>query len=131
MTGLFAELPLLFADAAAKGPQPQGSLLNTMLSVVAVGLLFYLLMIRPSQQQEKKRRERLNALKKNDRVLTTAGIYGTVVSVDAEADKVVLRVDDAVKLTFSRASVAQVVDAGASADGKEKDKEKEKASKPA
>ncbi len=55
----------------------------------------------------------LDTLKKNDKVLTTAGIYATVVSVDAGHDKVVLRVDDerGVKLAFTRASIARVFDA--------------------
>ena len=125
MPGLLAELTFLFAEAAKKAPA--GSPLTGMLlPMVSVGLLFYLLILRPNQIQERKRREELNALKKNDRVLTTAGIYGTVVSVDPEADKVVLRVDDSVKLTFSRASVAKIVDISA-----DKDKEKETASQSA
>ena len=52
------------------------------------------MIIRPQQQQEQKRKAMIDALKKNDKVLTTAGIYGTVVSVDANQDRVVLRVDD-------------------------------------
>ena len=47
-------------------------------------------MIRPQQQQDQKRQEMIDALKKNDKVITTAGIYGTVVSVDADHDRVVL-----------------------------------------
>ena len=44
----------------------------------------------------------IEALKKNDKVLTAGGIYGTVVSVDPARDRVVLRVDDdkGVKLTI-------------------------------
>ena len=36
----------------------------------------------PQQQQEKKRRAMIDALKKNDKVVTAGGIFGTVVSVD-------------------------------------------------
>ena len=54
----------------------------------------------------------LETLKKNDKVLTTGGIYATVVSIDATHDKVILRVDDerGVKLAFTRASIARVID---------------------
>ena len=74
--------------------------------------LFYFLFILPQQQQEKKRRAMIDSLKKNDKVLTTGGIYGTVISVDAKTDKVVLRVDDerGVKLAFTRASVGRVIE---------------------
>ena len=66
----------------------------------------------PQQQQEKKRRAMIDGLKKNDKVLTTGGIYGTVMSVDAKNDKVVLRVDDerGVKFAFTRASVGRVIE---------------------
>ena len=47
-----------------------------------------------------------SALSKGDRVLTQAGIYGTVVGV--EEDKVVLRVDDNVKLEFQRSTIVGV-----------------------
>ena len=73
---------------------------------------FYFLFIMPQQQQEKKRRAMIEGLKKNDKVLTTGGIYGTVMSVDAKNDKVVLRVDDerGVKLAFTTASVGRVIE---------------------
>ena len=66
----------------------------------------------PQQQQEKKRRAMIDGLKKNDKVLTTGGIYGTVMSVDATNDKVVLRVDDerGVKMAFTKSSVARVLE---------------------
>ena len=77
-----------------------------------IPLIFYFLFIRPQQQTEQKRRSMMDTLKKNDKVLTTGGIYATVVSVDAAHDKVVLRVDDerGVKLAFTRASVARILD---------------------
>ena len=55
----------------------------------------------------------IDALKKNDKVLTAGGIYGTVVSVDPAGDKLVLRIDDdkGVKLTMSRSSVVRVLEA--------------------
>ncbi len=75
-------------------------------------LVFYFLAIRPQQQQEKKRKELINSITKGQKVLTAAGIYGTVVSVDPAGDKVVVRVDDdkGVKFTFSKASIARVLD---------------------
>jgi preprotein translocase subunit YajC len=72
-------------------------------------------LIRPQQQQEQKRRSLLDTMKKNDKVVTTSGMYGTVMSVDAIQDKVVLRVDDekGVRLAFTKASIARVIDSAA------------------
>jgi preprotein translocase subunit YajC len=108
MIGLVADLPVVFAQDGGNG-----SFWSTLLLFAPFPLLIYFLFIQPHQQQEKKRRALLDALKKNDKVVTTGGIYGTVISVDAKNDKVVLRVDDerGVKLAFTVASVARVVDA--------------------
>lgn len=96
---------------------------STLFMLMPVIVLFYFMMIRPQQQQERKRKQMVDALKRNDRVLTAAGIYGTVISVDTDADRVVLRVDDdkGVKIPFSKASIVRVLESA----------EKEKAAEPA
>lgn len=122
MPELFTTIPVLFAQAGAKGAaRGDDTGLSTMWPLVLIPVIFYFIMIRPQQQQERKRKDMLGALKKNDRVLTSAGIYGTVISIDNDQDKVVLRVDDdkGVKIPFSRASIIRVLD-----QAQEKDKSK-------
>ncbi|HOK10498.1 MAG TPA: preprotein translocase subunit YajC [Candidatus Hydrogenedens sp.] len=75
--------------------------------ILAFIAIMYFLMIRPQQKREKERREMLNALTKGDKVVTTGGMYGTV--VDLSEDKVTLRVDDKVEIDFVRGAVAQIV----------------------
>ena len=89
-----------------------GACWSTFILLAPIPCSFYFLFIRPQQQTEQKRRSMLDTLKKNDKVLTTGGMYATVVSIDAAQDKVVLRVDDerGVKLAFTRASIARVID---------------------
>jgi preprotein translocase subunit YajC len=112
MLGLFDFLPLLFAEEAPAAGPGGGSMFVILLYLAPVIVLYYVFLKRPMDAQEKKRRELVAALKKNDRVLTQAGIYGTVVSVGSEGDKVVLRVDDdrGVKMEFTKASVVRVLD---------------------
>jgi len=107
MIALFANSSVVFAQDAAGG-----SFFSTLILLIPIPFLFYFLLLRPQQQQEQKRRSMIDALKKNDKVLTTGGMYGTVISVDSNNDKVVLRVDDerGVKLAFTKASVARVID---------------------
>jgi len=128
MPGLFDAFPLLFAQNAPGGNAGAGGaaggtpgLVTFLPYVVIIGLWFYLLLIRPQQKQEKQRRAMLDALQKNDKVLTSAGIYGTVVSVDADLDRVVVRIDDdrGVKVAFSKASIVRILD-GSIAKEKEK-----------
>ncbi|HEY2155031.1 MAG TPA: preprotein translocase subunit YajC, partial [Isosphaeraceae bacterium] len=105
------------AKPAAEAPQnPFGSLIV----FVPVIVLFYLMILRPQQQQEKKRKEMINQVDRNTRVMTTGGMYGTIVSVDKDANTVLIRLgnDPGVKVEFARSAIAQVIDGG------EKDKDK-------
>jgi preprotein translocase subunit YajC len=107
MIALLVNFPWLFAQDAGNG-----SFWQTIIFFAPIPVLFYFFFIRPQQQQETKRRSMLDTMKKNDKVVTTGGMYGTVMSVDATQDKVVLRVDDerGVKLAFTKASIARVID---------------------
>jgi len=115
MLGPLAALPLLFFAQAvapvAGGPESATNQFLQLVPFLAVIPIFYLLLYRPQQQQEKKRRQMIDKIKRNDKVLTAAGMYGTVMSVDAENDKVLLRLDDdgKVKITFTRASIVRVM----------------------
>jgi preprotein translocase subunit YajC len=113
MPGLLFDAFTIFAQAApaAAGKPEAVSPLMQYLPLLPIPFVFYFLMIRPQQQQEKKRRDMINQLKKNDKVVTAAGMYGTVISVDEEGDKVQLRLDDdgKVKITFTKASIVRVL----------------------
>jgi preprotein translocase subunit YajC len=88
------------AGAAPAGPMVLVAQFAPFLLVFAI---MYFLMIRPQQQRQAELTKVQSGLSKGDRVLTQAGIYGTVVGVDG--DKVVLRVDDNVKLEFQRSTI--------------------------
>jgi preprotein translocase subunit YajC len=107
MTVSLAGFPLVFAQDAANG-----SSWYPLVMMLGIVPLFYFVFVLPQQQLEKKRRAMIDGLKKNDKVLTTGGIYGTVMSVDAKSDKVVLRIDDerGVKLAITKASVGRVLE---------------------
>lgn len=90
--------------ATTATPSPWTSMLPMILAFIAI---MYFLMIRPQQKREKERREMLNSLQKGDKVITTGGMYGTI--VDISEDKVTLRVDDKVEIDFIKGAVAQVV----------------------
>ena len=73
--------------------------------------IFYLLLIMPMRKRQKKHQELLSKLSKGDRVITTGGIFGTV--VDAEDEVLTLRIADNVKIQVARSAVAGLAkDAG-------------------
>ncbi len=106
---------LAFQVLAAGGGLDTGFLVPLLL----VGLIFYFIVIRPGSKERKQREAQLKQLKKHDKVITNAGIHGTVVAL--EEDTVTLRVDEKnnVRMRFSRSSVWQVLtgDEGESAKG--------------
>lgn len=107
MFGLGVALSPLFAQQPDASGSPM--FLVTMLGFAAI---FYLLLLRPQRQQEQKRKAMIDALKKNDKIVTAGGIYGTVTSIEAGSDRIVVRIDDekGVKITLTRSSVARVIE---------------------
>ena len=90
--------------------QQQGDSGAMMFPVMMLGLffLFWLLVIRPSmKRQEQERLAMLSSLEKNDEVLTSGGIYGTVVNVSDKKDEVLVRVDDTVKMKMTKGSIVR------------------------
>ncbi len=77
------------------------------LPILAIGAVFYFLVIAPANKQRKKTQEMLSTLKKGDRVLTSGGIYGTIQGVEAEV--VYLKIAENVKVKVARSAVTSVV----------------------
>ena len=101
----------LFQDSTAtEAPLPPApSLLSSQLfPLLIIGVLFFVLLILPERKKQKQRQKMLEALKKGDRVLTTSGLYGTVVTTTAEV--VVLQVADNVRLRFTRGAIQSVIE---------------------
>jgi len=102
---------LLLALQEASSPQapPSSSFLNNpLMPFIPIGILFVFLIMLPERKKQKQRTAMLEALKKGDRVMTSSGLYGTVVTTTSEI--VVLQVADNVRLRFSRAAVQAVMD---------------------
>jgi preprotein translocase subunit YajC len=90
---------LLLAQAPA---QPSG--ITLFLPLILIMVIFYFLMIMPAQRRQKKVAEMLRNLKTGDKVITSGGIYGTIVGLDD--DSVQLRIAEQVKIKVSRAAIA-------------------------
>ncbi len=91
------------AEPAAQPGSPFGSWIPILLVLV----IFYMVLVLPERKKQKKRQSMLEALKKGDRVMTSSGIYGTVVQV--ASDVVVLQVADNVRLRFTRAAIQSIL----------------------
>lgn len=95
----------------AQGGQDGGGLL-VWLPWILIFVIFYLLLIRPQQKKQKQHRTLLDSLRKGDRVVTSSGMFGTIVGINEKENIVVLKVGENVKIEFLRTSVAGRVSKG-------------------
>lgn len=90
---------------------PPGAQPNPIMSfvpIIAIFVIFYFLIIRPQQKQQKDHERMLEALKKGDRVVTTGGLYGVIVGFRGEALE--LKIAENVKVLVARSAVSRLAD---------------------
>jgi preprotein translocase subunit YajC len=92
------------------GNQGGGGAFGMFLPLILMFVIFYFLLIRPNQKREKNRLKMINDLQKGDKVLTSGGIFGLVVAVKPEENKVVLKIADNTKVEFAKSAVSTKLD---------------------
>ena len=81
--------------------------LTSMLPIAAMIAILWFLLIRPQQKEQQKHREMVKNLKKGDEVVTVGGLYGRIMSLDAE--KVTIKIAENVKVDVERSKIARVL----------------------
>ena len=83
-----------------------------LLPFILIFVIFYFLLIRPQQRKQRlaqqERENMLKALKAGDKVVTTGGIYGTIVAVREKDDTVQLRIAQSVSVEAERSAIARL-----------------------
>jgi preprotein translocase subunit YajC len=97
------------APAGAGGGDGGTSFLVQFFPIIAMVMLFWFFFLLPQQKEQQQRLQMLNGLKKNDRVVTMAGLIGTIANFSADGKEVTLKVDDDVRLRFQRDSIKSVL----------------------
>ncbi|MEL6344262.1 MAG: preprotein translocase subunit YajC [Myxococcota bacterium] len=96
---------LVAADAApAAGPVArQPGILDTLPMLLAIVAIFYFLLIRPQQKEQREHQQLLASLQKGDKVVTQSGVHGEVYEV--QADVVVLTIAEKVRITVDKSAI--------------------------
>lgn len=77
--------------------------------IVGIFVVFYFILIRPQQRQQKILRQRIANLKKGDRIVTAGGMFGEYQG-DKENGKVaIIKVGDDVKLEIIKSTISTVL----------------------
>jgi preprotein translocase subunit YajC len=100
------QILVLLAEGDNAAPPPGGGLMG-FVPFILIAVVAWFLLIRPMKRQEQERQAMVSSLKKNDKVLTTSGIYGTVVGISETEDEITVKVDDNVRLRMLKSSVAR------------------------
>jgi preprotein translocase subunit YajC len=90
--------------------------LGTFLPLILIGVIAYLLIFRPARNRQKQQRQLLAALTPGSQIMTTAGVFGTVITVDD--DEITLEVAPGVVLRMVKAAVARVIEPELSDEGR-------------
>lgn len=104
-------LPLLAAASGAAAEAPPAWI--QFLPFVAVGLIFWFLILRPQMRQQKEHRTKIAAIKKGDQVLTGGGFVGKVIKVDDTYAE--LELGQNVKVKALKSTIADIIPPGGTA----------------
>lgn len=102
----------ILQQAAPDQRPAQGNMLTALLPFLLVFVIFYLLIIMPSRRKQKKHQDMVGNLKPGDRIVTSGGIYGTVMGV--QPDKIELKIAANVKIDITKGAVGAVLGQGES-----------------
>jgi preprotein translocase subunit YajC len=81
--------------------------LGTLLPILLIGVVFYLLIMRPARNRQRKQAEMMSALTPGTRVMTTAGVYGTLVAIDDEDAEI--EIAPGVVIRVVKAAIGKVI----------------------
>jgi preprotein translocase subunit YajC len=93
---------------------PKAQMLQFVLMMGVMVFMFYFLMIRPQQKKAREHADLLKSVKAGDRILTSSGIVGTVVTVKEKT--LSIRSADT-KIEITKAAIAEITERGGAVAG--------------
>ena len=99
---------ILAMGAQAQPGQPQPSPWTSLVPLVLLMVVFYFVLIRPQQTKAKQHAELLKTVKPGDKIVTSGGIVGVVLTVK-EKGGLTIRSADA-KMEITRAAIAEITE---------------------
>jgi preprotein translocase subunit YajC len=90
--------------------------LGSILPLVLLVVVFYFLLIRPQRKRQQEATKMQNSLSPGTRVMTTTGLFATVVAVDHE--DVILEIAPGMETRWVKAAIGRVITPGEPVDEK-------------
>jgi preprotein translocase subunit YajC len=97
------------AQQPAAGQARSPNMLTGLLPIVVIFGIFYVILIMPQRKKQKKHMQMVENLKPGDKVITSAGIFGTVMGV--QKDRIELKIAANVKIEITKSAVGAILGA--------------------
>ena len=93
----------LIAAASSTNSNP----LTLFLPLVLMGGVFYFLLIRPQQKRVRAQQALVNAVEVGDEIMTTGGIFGTIVDMDDDEGTVTVEIAPGTRIVMVKSGIAR------------------------
>lgn len=113
LSALLVTLSSIAAFAQEAAPEQQQGGIMSFLPLILLFVVMWLFFIRPKNKEMKKIEEMRKALKKGDKVMTTAGIIGTVTNIDETGTSITVRTASTTLIEFEKSAILRVLNAEA------------------
>ena len=113
LSALLVTLSSIAAFAQEAAPEQQQGGIMSFLPLILLFVVMWLFFIRPKNKEMKKMEEMRKALKKGDKVMTTAGIIGTVTNIDETSTSITVRTASTTLIEFEKSAILRVLNAEA------------------
>ena len=110
---------MAYAMGGLPGGGGQGGGFTAFIPLVLMFVVFYFLLIRPQQKKQRDLKEMLSSLKTGDQIVTSGGLYGTIIGF-GEDNRIKVKIAENVKVDIARSAISSKV-AGAIEAAKTKD----------
>ena len=97
---------MVFQLLAQESNQSGGSLATLALPILMI-VGFYFLLIRPQRSRQRAQQALLSALEVGDEVMTTGGIFGTIVEMDEDEGVVTVEIAPGTRVRMVRAGISR------------------------
>jgi preprotein translocase subunit YajC len=96
----------MFVSLLAQADNGGGSLIGLSLPLLMI-VGFYFLLIRPQRARQRAQQALLSSLEVGDEVLTTGGIFATIIEIDDDAGAVVVEIAPGTRVKMLRQGISQ------------------------
>ena len=97
---------MMFEILAQNSTSGGSSLIGLALPILLI-VGFYFLLIRPQRNRQRQQQALVAALEVGDEVMTTGGIFGTIVDIDDDEGTIILEIAPGTRIRMLRQGVSQ------------------------